>query len=78
MLLKLKSELTPESPGFKPLCPTRWAESLCSVIVNYPVILSVLEEIVVEYRGNTEATASARGVHAVMEEFSFLFGVILA
>ena len=42
MLLKIKSELAPESPGFKPLCPTRWtvrAESLRSVIDNYPVIL---------------------------------------
>ena len=40
--------------------------------------MSVLEEIVVEYRGNAEATALARGVHAVMEKFSFMFGVMLA
>ena len=59
----------------------RWtvrAESFCSVIANYSVILSVLEEIVVEYRGNAEATALARGVHAVMAKYSFLFGVMLA
>ena len=31
-----------------------------------------------EYRGNSEATAAARGVQAVMERFSFLFGVTLA
>ena len=81
MLLQLKSELAPDSPGLKPLCPTRWtvrAESLLSVLTNYVVIQSVLEEIVDEYRGNAEATASARGVHAVMEKFSFLFGVTLA
>lgn len=49
-----------------------------SLRFNYVVIQSVLEEIVDEYRGNAEATASARGVHAVMEKFSFLFGVTLA
>lgn len=37
MLLKLKNELAPATPGLKPLCPTCWtvrAESLRSVIVN--------------------------------------------
>ena len=49
MLLKLKSEISPQSPGVKPLCPTRStvrAESLRSVLLNYKVIQSVLEEIV--------------------------------
>lgn len=72
MLLQIKSELAPGSPGLKPLCPTRWtvrAESLRSVLNNYAVIQSVLEEIVHEYRGNVEATASARGVRTVMEKF---------
>ena len=80
ILLKLKSELAPDTPGLKPLCPTRWtvrAESLHSVLY-YNVIQSVLEDIVEEYRGNSEATAGARGVLAVMERFSFLFGVTLA
>ena len=48
------------------------------MLTNYAVIISVLLEIVEEYRGNTEATASTRGVHAIMEKFSFLFGVMLA
>ena len=48
------------------------------MLTNYAVILSVLEEIMDEYRGNAEATASGRGVHAVMGNFSFLFGVMLA
>ena len=41
MLLKLKSELAPDSPGIKPLCPTRWtirAQSLHSILLNYKVI----------------------------------------
>ena len=51
MLLKLKSDLAPATPGIKPLCPTRWTvreESLHSIILNYTVILSVLQEIVEE------------------------------
>ena len=39
-LLKLKSELSTQSPGVKPLCPTRWkvrAESLRSVLQSYTV-----------------------------------------
>ncbi len=52
MLLKLKADLSPETMGIRPLCPTRWtvrAESLRSVILNYSVIHSVLEEIIDEY-----------------------------
>lgn len=75
MLLKLKSELSLESPDICPTCWTVRAEFLRSVVANYPAILSVL---VVEYRGNAEATASVRGVHAVTVKFSFLFGIVLA
>ena len=56
VLLKLKADLSPETMGIRPLCPTRWtvcAESLRSVILNYSVIHSVLEEIIDEYRGLT-------------------------
>ena len=38
--IKLKQEITPENPGFRTLCPTRWtvrATSLISVIDNYLV-----------------------------------------
>ena len=41
MLMKLKSELSPQTPGVKPLCPTRWtvrAESLRSLLLNYEVV----------------------------------------
>ena len=79
MLLKIKAELSPKTPGIKPLCPTRWtvrAESLRSLVLYYEVIQSVLDEILVEYSGNTEATAAARGI--VMMKFSFLFGVVVA
>ena len=79
-LLKLKADLSPEIMGIRPLCPTRWtvrAESLRSVLLNYSVIYSALKEIIEEYRGNSEATSQARGIMAIMEKFSFLFGIIV-
>ena len=53
------------------------AESLKSVISNYSVIHSVLEEILEEYKGNSEATCQARGIMTIMEKFSFLFGLVV-
>lgn len=44
---KLKSELAPETPGFRVLCRTRWtvrAASLTSVTDNYKVLMGVWEE----------------------------------
>ena len=81
MLLKLKQELSPETMGVRPLCPTRWtvrAESLKSVILNYLVIDAVLEQILEEYKGNSEATWQARGILTIVEKFSFLFGLLVA
>ena len=81
MLLKLKSELAPSSPGIKPLCPTRWtvrAESLRSVIMNYSLIITVLEEIMEEYRGNFEACCQARAILTIMDNFHFLFGIMIS
>ena len=80
VLLKLKADLSPETMGIRPLCPTRWtarAESLRSVILNHSVIHSVLEEIIDEYRENSEATSQARGIMVTMEKFSFLFGIVI-
>ena len=77
MLLKLKADISHETMGIRPLCPTRWtvqAESLRSVILNYSIIHSVLEEIMKEYR---EATFQARVIMVTMEKFFFLFGVVI-
>ena len=81
MLLSLKQELSPSTPSVRPLCPTRWtvrAESLRSVIANYEVLQELMEEIIEEYRGITEATSSAKGILSTMEKFSFLFGVVVS
>ena len=43
ILNKLKSEMSPNTPGIRPLCPTRWtvrSESIQSILSNYKVILS--------------------------------------
>ena len=72
MLLSLKQELSPSTPSVRPLCPTRWtvcAESLRSVIANYEVLQELMEEIIEEYRGITEATSSAKGILSTMEKF---------
>lgn len=76
MLLSLKQELSPSSPSIRPLCPTRWtvrAESLRSVIANYQVLQELMEEIIEEYRGITEATSSAKGILSTMEKISLPF-----
>jgi hypothetical protein len=81
MLLSLKQELSPLSPSIRPLCPTRWtvrAESLRSVIANYDVLQKLMEDIIEEYQGITEATSSAKGILSTMEKVSFLFGVVVS
>ena len=43
ILNKLKSEMSPNIPGIRPLCLTRWtvrSESIRSFLSNYEVILS--------------------------------------
>ena len=76
---KLKSELAPETPGFRVLCPTRWtvrAASLKSVIDNYEVLLGVWEEA---QSGRLDGEMKARiiGVETQMHTFDFLYGVFL-
>ena len=75
------SYVAPGNPGVKPLCPTRWtvrAESLRSMTTNYNVIMTVLEEILEEYKGNFKACCQARGVLTTMENFHFLFGAMIS
>ena len=44
---KLIAEITPNAPGIRALCPTRWtvrAESLQSILENFATLQSVWEE----------------------------------
>ena len=41
MLIKMQPELSPQTPGVKPLCPTHWTvrtKSLQSLLLNYEVV----------------------------------------
>ena len=76
---KLKSELTPDTPGIRVLCPTRWtvrANSLGSILSNYTV-LQELWDGSIEIVKDTEIIARINGVSSQMKNFDFFFGVVL-
>ena len=76
---KLKSEIAPETPGFRTLCPTRWtvrAASLQSVINNFAV-LQELWDVALDVCTDSEARARIGGVKANMKTFDFVFGLVL-
>ena len=80
LFTKLKQEITPGTPGFRTLCPTRWtvrAVSLKSVIDNY-LVLQALWEKVKDAVTDSEIRARVTGVDATMSRFDFLFGLVLA
>ena len=76
---KIKEELSPDTPSFRVLCPTRWtvrAKSLQSVIDNYAV-LQQLWDCVLDSRVDPDVRARVIGVQAQMETFDYYFGVCL-
>ena len=76
---KLKSDLAPDTLGFRVLCPTRWtvrAASLQSVLDNYQVLLEVWDDALVS-KIDGEMRARIIGVDTQMHRFDFLFGVSL-
>ena len=68
----LQEELSPGSPGLKPLCPT----ALNAVLMNYATLQSELERIGEESCG--EASHKSLGVLAIMERFTTYFGLKLS
>ena len=76
---KLKSDLAPDTPSFRVLCPTRWtvhAASLQSVLDNYEVLLGVWNDAL-SSKLDGEMRARIIGVDTQMHTFDFLFGVSL-
>ena len=74
----LQEELAPNAPGLKPLCPTRWTVrtgALESILKNYGVIRTELEQISQETCG--EASSNASGLLALMDRFE-TFGLRLS
>ena len=79
MFDELKKQLSPDTPGFRVLCPTRWtvrAESLKSILNNYKV-LQDLWDTALETGLDAEVRSRVTGVKAQMEKFSFFFGVYI-
>ena len=75
----LKTEMAPDTPGIRTLCPTRWtirAEALKSVIENYEVLNELWCECL-EFVKETEMKARIHGVQSQMQQFDFFWGVTL-
>ena len=76
---KLKADLTPETPGFRILCPTRWtvrAASLQCVLDNCEVLFGVWSDAL-SSKLDGELRTRIIGVDAQMHAFDFLYGVSL-
>ena len=77
---KLKDELSPQVPGIRTLCPTRWtvrAASLESIRLNYEILEATWEEAV-DVVKESDIKARINGVAAKMKEFDFLFCLLLS
>ena len=76
---KFHQELTPQAPGIRNLCPTRWtvrALSLESIHVNYSALEATWDEAL-EVCSQSEIKARINGVRSKMKDFDFLFGLLL-
>lgn len=74
---KLSFDSSINSPRLKPLCPTRWtvrASSMNSLLVNYQLVKSVMQEVV-EQKGDSGVKAG--GWLNQMENFQTFFGLKL-
>lgn len=75
----LREQLSPGSPGLKPLCPTRWSVrtgSIDAILKNYTVLYEELTQIAEDSLG--EPSRKALGFQAVMERFATYFGLKLS
>ena len=75
----MKQDLTPDSPGVRVLCPTRWtvcADSLKSILDNYKA-LQATWTTALEVVKDTELKCRIIGVMSQMKTFNFVYGVML-
>ena len=75
----LRDQLSPGSPGLKPLCTTRWTVrtgSLDAIFKNYNVICEEVSQIAAE--SHSESSTKASGLLAIMDKFQTYFGLKLA
>ena len=79
LFTKLKEEISPDTVGFRVLCPTRWTirhETLSSIMSNYETFFAFWEEIL-EDRLDSETRARVHGLNSQMRTFNFYFGLKL-
>ena len=70
---KIKSELTPDTPGVQVLCPTRWTVRAEN---NYAVLQELWLESLDQVK-DSEMKACILGVASQMKSFSYLFRIVL-
>ncbi len=79
MFKKVKADISPDTMGFRILCPTRWTvrnETFQSIHDNYEVILELWETILEECL-DSETRARVNGVSSQMRKFEYFFGANL-
>lgn len=77
--LEIKAEVSPDSLGFRVLCPTWWTvrnETFRSVLDNYNALMELWEDIL-SNRVDSETRARINGVSSQMSHFEFFLGVHL-
>ena len=79
MFEKLKDIITPDTPGFRVLCPTRWtvrANTLKSVLDNYAVFQELWEQAKDEV-SDPSIKSRIIGVQSQFKTFQYFYGVFL-
>lgn len=75
----IKADISPDSVGFRVLCPTRWTvrnETFKSILDNYEVILQLWDDIL-DDNPDSETRARVNGVASQMQSFNYFFGACL-
>ena len=76
---KLKVDISPDTPGIRVLCPTRWtvrAEALQGILQNYQVLVELWSELLNDMK-DSDARARILGVASQMQKFEYYFGICL-
>ncbi|PIK54239.1 putative zinc finger MYM-type protein 1-like [Apostichopus japonicus] len=76
VFLKLKDQVSPDAPGLRPLCPTRWTVrtgALLGILSNYDVLIDTMAQINDEC--HDEYGTRAKGLLNQLEKFHTLFGL---
>ena len=79
MFQKIRTDLSPETVGFRILCPTRWTvrnETFRGILENYDAILELWDTIL-SNRPDSETRARINGVASQMKTFDYFFGASL-